>query len=100
MNIYLFAKKLHRYLVSAIIFLTLVMSATGGMLKFPVFFGQFGFLDLGLARYVHGQMSLLFGITLFLMAMSGLVMYIFPVINARRQKKNKIQAEQEKKSHI
>jgi hypothetical protein len=63
------------------------MATTGSILKFPGFFINFKFIDLALVRYLHNQMSLFFSIGLFLMASSGLVMYFYPAIVARKKKK-------------
>jgi len=89
MKLYLFAKKIHRYLMLGILFSTMLMVGTGSVLKYPELFR---FVDYDLARYLHSQLSLLFSIFLVLMAASGILLYVVPLVVARRKKK---QAEQD-----
>ncbi len=82
-KIYLLAKKIHRMLVLMITFLSLLMGATGLMLKYPTL-NFFGLIDLGLARYLHNQLSPLFGIGLTLMITTGVWMYLYPALQKRK----------------
>jgi hypothetical protein len=84
-KLYLYSKKVHRVLVLIITAMTLVMAGTGIMLEYSVsFFG----LDLGLVRYLHNKLSVYFTVVLALMLITGLHMYVFPVLN--RHKKQEI----------
>lgn len=59
------------------IILTMVMSVTGTILKFPQM--QNAILEIGLMRYIHNALSPLFSLSLFVMIVTGIVMYIFPL---------------------
>ncbi len=77
-KIFLFCKKIHRILVLVISTATVFMALTGLMLKYTSFFSKyFGFIDLGMIRYVHNNLSVYFTIVLVLMAVTGLYMYFF-----------------------
>lgn len=92
MKLYLLAKKIHRYLVIIIVFLTMLMATTGGIMKYSSFFSDFNFIYLGLVRYLHNQMSPFFSVVLFLMGITGLVMYFYPAVIARKRKKQSPEA--------
>jgi len=81
---YLKAKKLHRFLVFIMSLLGLVMMLTGGVMKYPQLFS---FIDPLAARRLHNTVSTFFSITLFLMATSGLTMYLYPAYQKRQLKK-------------
>ena len=76
-KIYLFARKIHRFFVLITVFLTLLMTATGMLMRNPQW-EKFSPIDLDLARYIHNQISLIFTIVLILMTVSGLLMYFYP----------------------
>ncbi len=59
------------------IILTMVMSVTGTILKFPQM--QNAVLEVGLMRMIHNMLSPLFSLSLFVMTVTGLVMYVFPL---------------------
>jgi hypothetical protein len=81
---YILSRKIHRYLVIIITVLTVIMAGTGTVLKFPVAFGSFGFINVGLVRFIHNNLSILFTIVLLLMAISGIIMYLFPYLNKKK----------------
>ena len=82
---YLLSKKIHRLLVLLMLFLTLIMAGTGIMLKYLSFFDRhFHFIDLGLVRYLHNNLSIVFTIVLLLMALTGTIMYFIPYIQSRK----------------
>ncbi|MFA5126808.1 MAG: hypothetical protein WC465_02280 [Patescibacteria group bacterium] len=83
MNIYLISRKVHRYLTLVTACSGLIMMITGLILKYP---HLFDFLNFSLAQYLHNQMSIIFGILLLGMAISGLIMYFLPIIKANSQK--------------
>lgn len=86
MGLYLFTKRVHRWLVLIIMFLTIVMGGTGLLLKYPrVNTAYFSVLDPTLVRLVHSQLSAWFAAVLALMVVSGLVMYFFPVWQKHKQ---------------
>ncbi len=95
MKSYLLSKKIHRYLVIVIVFLTMLMATTGGILKYSSFFSSFSFIDLGLVRYLHNQMSPFFTVALLLMGITGLVMYFYPAVVARKRKKQSAELPKE-----
>ena len=75
-NLYLLSRKIHRLLVLMIFVSGAIMAITGIMLKF-----QLG--DLAKVGYLHNQMSLIFAVILFLMAISGLIMYLYPILKQK-----------------
>jgi len=72
------ARKIHRLLVLILTSFSLVMAFTGLLLKYPFYSSMFKFLNLGMIRYIHNQLSPWLTITLFLMAVSGVLMYFSP----------------------
>jgi len=84
-NIYLFAKKIHRLLVWAVVIFGLLMMGTGLILKYPKF-GEVLGLDWEPVRYLHNQLSTYFAIVLAIMILTGLVMYIYPLLKQRSNK--------------
>jgi hypothetical protein len=78
-NRYLLSKKIHRMLVIIISFLTLAMTSTGFALKYPTR----ALFNPGLTRFLHNQLSLIFTLVLILMACSGLLMYLYPLLIKR-----------------
>lgn len=83
-NFYLMTRKIHRLFVLPIIALTILFVLTGMVLKFPVFFAPI--IDAGFARYLHNQMSLFFAIFLTGMALTGAVMYFYPLLRRQSSK--------------
>lgn len=79
---YLFSKKIHRLLVSVIVITSLTMIATGIFLKYPLI----NPFDPGVTRSLHNNLSIIFSVILFLMAASGLFMYLFPFLNKPKPK--------------
>lgn len=76
-KIYLFSKKIHRIFMLVTILSVLVMSSTGGFLKFPML-AEFVGVDSGLMRYVHNQFSIVLSVLLVIMMTTGLVLYLIP----------------------
>ena len=83
---YLFFKKIHRVLVLVIMFFTMLMSLTGIILKYPKITDVVT-MDLIFVRNLHNVASPFFGLTLFIMMISGAVMYFYPVFLQRRRSK-------------
>jgi len=81
---YLLAKKFHRWLVVVIVILGMIMSTTGFFLKFPDV-GNFLNVDLLFVRSLHSLVSIYFSGTFFLMATTGLIMFLFPYLKKRSQ---------------
>jgi len=86
-KIYLWSKKIHRILVIVIIFITIIMAGTGIFLKYSATFSRVSFIDLGLVRYIHNNLSVLFATILFLMIVTGAMMYVYPWYVQRKNKK-------------
>lgn len=85
-KIYLVMKQIHRLVLYITTLFILFMSVTGIILKYPSFFSQkITFLDLGLTRYLHNEISLYFSASLIFMAITGIYMYIFPLLNSRNK---------------
>jgi hypothetical protein len=78
-KLYLVAKSIHRYLVIIITVLTILMAGTGIAIKYNV-----GIFDLPLTRYIHNNLSVVFTVALILMMLSGIIMYVFPLIRNRK----------------
>lgn len=83
-KIYLYARAIHRFLVIIVTVLTLIMTGTGLILRqasegknLPAR------IDVNLARYIHNQISVFFTIVLICMALSGIVMYLYPLIKKK-----------------
>jgi uncharacterized iron-regulated membrane protein len=84
MNPYLTFRKLHRVLVLVICIATLVMMGTGVVLKYPQITNIIP-VSLSSVRTLHNTASPLFSIVLFLMMLSGVVMYFYPIIVKRKK---------------
>lgn len=83
---YTLARKIHRLFMFIILALSLLMGGTGIVLKFPsITTNYLTFIDLAQARYLHNQLSTYFSIILFLMALTGLWMYIYPAIQKQKR---------------
>lgn len=78
-KLYLYARKIHRFLVLIIVFLAFIMSATGMLMRNPSW-EKFSPFSLDLARYIHNQLSWIFSIILILMIITGLIMYFYPLL--------------------
>ena len=89
-KLYLWSRQLHRILVLIITALGLIMALTGFLLKYSSFAAShLKFINLGLVRYLHNQLSPFFGLVLILMVLTGLFMYLFPWLNQKvKQGKN------------
>ena len=82
-KLYVLSKQIHRLLVFAITILLVVMSFTGILLKYSFIADKFSFIDSGYIRYLHNSVSPYFSIVLFLMLITGLYMYLFPILRKR-----------------
>lgn len=76
-DLYILSRKLHRILVIVLCLLTILMAGTGTILKYTFVSAKLPFIDVGLTRYLHNQLSPLFTIALILMMTTGIIMYIF-----------------------
>lgn len=77
-------KSIHRFLVILIITLGLVMLGTGLTMKYPDFFlSTLPFIDLFSMRNIHNLVSVFFAIVFFIQMVSGLVLYLFPILQKR-----------------
>ena len=67
--------------------LGLIMAVTGLLLKYSLFASTYlKFINLGLVRYLHNQLSPLFALVLFAMILTGGFMYLFPWLNQKLNK--------------
>jgi uncharacterized iron-regulated membrane protein len=82
-NLYQLARNVHRYSMFGFLIAAMVMGTTGFFLKFTFIANKLN-IDLVLMRYLHNQMSLFFSISLFLMAFSGLTMYLYPILKSKK----------------
>lgn len=88
-KLYLLAKKIHRILFWLMLFFIFMMASTGSLMKFNAFTTKYlGFLDLGMVRFLHNSLSPYFTGVLGLMALTGLVMYFFPMMRKEREEKD------------
>jgi uncharacterized iron-regulated membrane protein len=81
-KLYLVSKSIHRYLVLIISALTILMAGTGTMLKYSWMSGALG-LNQAMIRFLHNNLSVVFTITLICMMVTGIIMYIFPLLKKR-----------------
>lgn len=81
-KLYLFSKTVHRILVMAISFITLIMALSGILLKYPSLSSQTS-LDLRLIRYIHNNLSPFFSVMLTIMVVTGIIMYVYPLSRRR-----------------
>jgi cytochrome b subunit of formate dehydrogenase len=81
-NWYLISKRIHRIIVFPLVILMLIMSLSGMVLKFPRVLGFA--VNPSFASYVHNQVSVFFSALLFGMAITGLVLYLYPIIKKRQ----------------
>lgn len=89
-KLYLWSKKIHRLSILAVSFLSLIMAVTGLLLKYSLFAAtHLKFINPGLIRYLHNQLSPLFALTLLAMILTGGFMYLFPWLNQKFGKKQK-----------
>ena len=79
-KLYLFSKTIHRILIIIMSVIGIFMSITGILLKYTFLATKFSFIDLGQVRYIHNNLSPAFSIIFFMMALTGIIMYIFPLI--------------------
>ncbi|MCL4374848.1 hypothetical protein M1523_03220 [Patescibacteria group bacterium] len=67
--------------------LSLVMAVSGMFLKYQNATARLmPFIDLGFMRYLHNRLSPWFGLALVLMAVTGLMMYVYPILQRRKAK--------------
>jgi hypothetical protein len=78
-KLYLYSRKIHRVMMSILIILALFMSFTGAYLKYP-WLRKVVPLDTLFLRNIHNQLSPFFTIALTVMAITGIVMYIIPLL--------------------
>jgi hypothetical protein len=78
-KLYLFSKSIHRILVIIISVTGIFMALTGILLKYTFIVNKFSFINLGQVRYIHNNLSPAFTILFFLMGITGIIMYIFPL---------------------
>jgi len=83
-KLYLYARTIHRSLVLLIAVSTLIMAGSGMILKNPGI-GQALNLNLSLVRYLHNNFSLVFSMLLLMMTVSGVVMYLFPLLRSQKK---------------
>jgi len=79
-NLYLLAKKIHRMIVLIIIVVGLLMAGTGTLLKYSFVSEKLTFIDLGLIRFLHNNLSPVFSIVFLGMLITGFIMYLFPML--------------------
>ncbi len=82
-KLYIFSKSIHRLLALIMVVSTFIMAGTGIILKYSAL-SDFMNLDLGLVRFVHNNFSVVFVVVLFLMMLTGLVMYLYPIIRRKQ----------------
>lgn len=73
-TIYLWSKKVHRYLVLVMVILTVIMAGTGYMMHE----GTYVLLPAAQIRTMHDTFSIMFTIILGLMSLTGIYLFLFP----------------------
>ena len=79
-NLYLFAKKIHRFLVILISTIGILMAGTGTFLKFIIISEKLSFVDMEQIRLIHNNLSPYFAVVFLGMLITGLIMYFFPML--------------------
>jgi len=79
-NLYLFAKKIHRFLVILISTIGILMAGTGTLLKFTVISEKLSFVDMEQVRLIHNNLSPYFTAVFLGMLITGLIMYFYPML--------------------
>jgi len=79
-HIYLWSKKIHRYLVLIMFVLGLLMSSTGYMMHENIYL-----LPSSQIRLLHDNFSILFVIILFIMTITGIYLFIFPYLTMKQK---------------
>jgi hypothetical protein len=79
-KLFLFCKKIHRYLVFIILITGLCMMASGLCMYFNTYF----FFRPGAIRSLHNNLSLLFTIVLGLMSLTGFYLFLFPYLPVKK----------------
>lgn len=79
-KLYLLSKQIHRFCLILIVGSGGTMMLTGMALKYSSFVYKYmKFVDLQLFRTLHNTMSGFFSPVLFVMMLTGIVMYVYPV---------------------
>lgn len=86
-KLYLLSKTIHRLTMYLTVLLTLFMATTGLLLKYSLPLLD-PFIKIEFVRYMHNNVSVSFTIVLLLMMISGIYMYLFPIL-LKHQKKVK-----------
>lgn len=82
----IFTRKIHRIFVLIIAVLSIIMAFSGIILKYPFISTKMTFIDLGMIRYIHNQLSPFFTIALMIMLVTGLLIYFTPWLNKKARK--------------
>jgi len=82
MNLYIFSKKIHRFLSLLTAFFGFLMTISGILLKYDVL----PFIRRGLVRNIHNLNSISFGILLTTMTITGLILFFYPIFKKSSQK--------------
>ena len=85
-KLYLLSKTIHRLFLYLISYMIIFMSVTGVILKYS-FFSDRAYIDLGLIRYLHNEFSIYFAVSLGIMMLTGIMMYLFPLIRRKPSSK-------------
>lgn len=66
------------------ILLIFLMAGTGTALKYPNFAVKIPSVDIDSVRMLHNNMSPFFSISLFVMMLTGVYMYVFPLLRSKQ----------------
>jgi hypothetical protein len=83
-KIFIWSKTIHRLFLYITTFLVFFMSISGILSKF-IFFNSLPFIEIGLIRKLHNDLSIYFVLSLTVMMITGLYMYIFPLLQNRNK---------------
>lgn len=79
-NLYILSRKIHRIMVLIISVIGLLIAGTGILLKYTFISEKLSFIDLGLIRFLHNNLSPYFAIVFLGMLITGLFMYLYPML--------------------
>lgn len=86
-QLFQWAKTLHRLSMFGMVGLGLIMGLTGSLLKFEVISSVIPVFDLQLVRYLHNELSPFFSLFFGVMSLTGIYMYWFPWYSKRQAAK-------------
>lgn len=88
MQLYAYCRKAHRFFAVMTVLVFAVMTITGLLLRYHWLAGFVPMERFTLIRTIHGTVSPLAAVSIVLMGATGLVMYLYPLIQRFRERQN------------